>query len=263
MPIRLHFNASALFANYSLSEANRLLETSLARLSSGSRIQRAGDDPAGLAIANGMRHHLRGLEQASANSESGAAMIQTAEGAMDQISTLLTKARSLAVSAANIGVNDQPQLDAYQTELDELLTSIDQIAERTSFAGRFLLRGDLAQTTLPADTRAVYEAVQLDHRALPGGIADGDDVGQARAARPRSPSARRKRWQRSAARTRRSPAPSGRSPPSSPPATTDRPARWSSTSARCSRAATAMPMRRSASAARRCASRASATPSTR
>ena len=144
MTVRLSFNIAAIRAQTSLVQADTRLSASLERLSSGIRIRRAADDPGGLVIANGMRHHLTGLKKtATDNVENGISMVQTAEGAMNEMSNVLLKARELALAAASAATTDESQLRALQAEMDEVIESVTRIAATTQFGDRLLLDGSV------------------------------------------------------------------------------------------------------------------------
>jgi flagellin len=170
MTLALNFNYAAVRAQYNLQNADKLLSQSVERLSSGTRITLAKDDPAGMVLANGMRHHLAGLNQALSNVEESVTMVQTAEAGMDQISSLLTRIRTLAVNAANNGIQDDSTLGALQTELDDAVSSISRIASDTQFGSRKLLQGGMADITLPTATKIDYRNVSWDATRIPGGI---------------------------------------------------------------------------------------------
>lgn len=173
MSLRINFNLAAVFAHQNLRSVDRLLSQSLDRMSSGVRISRAGDDPAALVLANNLRHHLTGVQQAAQNSEEGVTMVQTAEGAMDEISGLLTRMRTLALNAANDGAHDPTSLAALQAELDQAIGSITRIATDTRFGNLPLLQGRLSDNTINVIDRPVLQAVTHDLTNLPGGIAAG------------------------------------------------------------------------------------------
>ena len=147
MSLRINNNISALNGHRNLLQNNMAVGKSLERLSSGLRINTAADDAAGLVISEQMRAQLSGLNQAIDNSETAVAMVQTAEGALDEVNSLLTKARELALHAANEGVNDTNQLLADQAELDNVIQSISRISEFTQFGTKKLLDGSLNGTT--------------------------------------------------------------------------------------------------------------------
>lgn len=176
MSLRINFNVSAVLAHHSLQNADRSLAISLERLSTGLRIQRSGDDPGGLTVANAMRHHLRGLDAATRNVEDGISMIQTAEGGLDQISALLLRARSLALHAANEGALDLAQRSALQREVDEIIGSVTRIASDTAFGRMNLLDGSLAQSQLEPAARGVIADLRHEASLLPGGIQAGTAI---------------------------------------------------------------------------------------
>lgn len=116
------------------------------KLSSGYRINRAGDDAAGLAISEKMRAQVRGLNQASSNAQDGISLIQTAEGALSEVHSILQRMRELGVQASNETYNSD-DIEAIQHEVDALLTEIDNIADNTKFNGTTLLDGQGAMAT--------------------------------------------------------------------------------------------------------------------
>jgi flagellin len=136
----INTNVGALRAQNSSRVANNMLETSMARLSSGKRINSAKDDAAGLAIATRMDAKVRGLTQAIRNANDGISLAQTAEGAMDETSNILVRMRELAVQAAS-GATSASDRTALQTEVTQLISQIDDIATRTDFNGTALLDG--------------------------------------------------------------------------------------------------------------------------
>src|SRR5258708_1412410 len=116
------------------------LDKSLEKLSSGYRINRAGDDAAGLAISENLRAQTRGLKQASRNAQDGVSLVQVAEGGLNETSTILIRLRELAVQAASdtIGPVERQFLNV---EYDQLVSEIDRIADGTEFNGTLLLSG--------------------------------------------------------------------------------------------------------------------------
>ena len=170
MTLRINFNLASVFAHQNLRGVDRLLEKSLDRLSSGVRIRRAGDDPAGMVLANNLRHHLKGIEKATQNSEEGISMVQTAEGAMDEVSNLLLRIRTLTVQAANEGVQNPASLAAIQAEFDSAVSSITRTATDTRFGSLPLLQGQLSNNTINVADRDVLRNVVHDATKLPGGI---------------------------------------------------------------------------------------------
>jgi flagellin len=131
----------AMNANRSLGINSSGMSKSLEKLSSGLRINRAGDDAAGLSISEKMRGQIRGLQQASMNAQDGISLIQTAEGALDESHAILQRMRELVVKAGNDGTLQKDDLQAIQDEIDELNTELSGIASRTQFNGKALLDG--------------------------------------------------------------------------------------------------------------------------
>ena len=141
MGLRINNNIAALTAQRYLGRNNDAMTVSLERLSSGMRINRAADNPAGLVTSEKQRAQIAGLNQAIENTERGVSMIQTAEAALTEINSLLTKVRGLALDSANASVNDADSLAANQAEIDDALASIDRIAATAQFGSRKLLDG--------------------------------------------------------------------------------------------------------------------------
>lgn len=138
--MRINTNISALNAWKNLSITHDYMTKSLEKLSSGYRINRAADDAAGLAISEKMKSQIRGLRQAVRNAQDGISLIQTAEGALNEVHAILQRMRELVIQAAN-GTYDEQDRQKIQDEIDELLKEIDQIAERTEFNGMKLFDG--------------------------------------------------------------------------------------------------------------------------
>lgn len=137
----INHNISALNAHRQLGVNTGAVQKSLEKLSSGLRINRAGDDAAGLSISEKMRGQIRGLEQASRNAQDGISLIQTAEGALNETHAILQRMRELVVQAGNEGTLETEDLAAIQAEIKELNAELDGIAERTEFNGKKLLDG--------------------------------------------------------------------------------------------------------------------------
>ena len=143
MSLRINNNISSVNGIKNLQKNSMMLGKSMEKLSSGLRINRAADDAAGLVISEQMRAQITGLSAAISNSETAVNLVQTAEGAMDEMNSLLNKARSLALNAANEGTIDTPQKVANQAELDEIIGSITRIAQTTQFGTKKLMDGSL------------------------------------------------------------------------------------------------------------------------
>lgn len=140
MPLRISTNVASINAQKSLTGTQKGLNQSLARLSSGYRINQASDDAAGLAISENLRGQIRGMRQASRNSEDGISLVQVAEGGLNETSSILIRLRELAVQAASdtIGDVERKFLDV---EYQQLKSEMQRIAEVTQFNGRDLLNG--------------------------------------------------------------------------------------------------------------------------
>ncbi|MFP7470737.1 flagellin Hag [Niallia taxi] len=143
--MRINHNIAALNTYRQLSSATTAQSKSMEKLSSGQRINRAGDDAAGLAISEKMRGQIRGLDQASRNSQDGISLIQTAEGALNETHAILQRMRELAVQGGN-DTNTTDDRTQIQTELDQLKEEIDRISETTEFNTQNLLDGNFTAT---------------------------------------------------------------------------------------------------------------------
>ena len=139
-------NLQAINANRMLGITQGTLSSSTEKLSSGYKINRAADDAAGLSISEKMRKQIRGLDQASSNAEDGISAVQTAEGALQEVTDMLQRMNELAVQAAN-GTNSQDDRQTIQDEISQLTTEIDRVAETTKFNETYLLKGDGTKTT--------------------------------------------------------------------------------------------------------------------
>src|SRR5688572_23974611 len=141
MGLRVNNNIAALNAYRNLSTTDGQMAKSLEKLSSGFRINRAGDDAAGLVISEKLRSQVSGLKTANRNAQDGISVVQTAEGALTEVHSMLQRMRDLAVQAGN-GSNDAKSVAAAQAEVTELAAAINDIANRTQFNGTSLLNAD-------------------------------------------------------------------------------------------------------------------------
>ncbi|MBL8446160.1 MAG: flagellin [Zoogloeaceae bacterium] len=175
MPQIINTNVSSLTAQRNLNTSQASLATSLQRLSSGLRINSAKDDAAGLAISQRMGAQIRALNQSVRNANDGISMIQTAEGAMNQVQDMLQRMKELGSQAANdtLGANERGFIN---DELTELRTEINNIADRTNFNGQYLLNGS-SVTTNDTATSTLYAGV-----AVTNGAVTSVDVSGAKAA---------------------------------------------------------------------------------
>ena len=140
--MRIQHNIAALNSYRNLTTNNNAVSKNLEKLSSGYRINRAGDDAAGLAISEKMRAQITGLETAQKNAQDGISLVQTAEGALTEVHSMLNRMVELATQSAN-GTYDQTDRDSLQAEVNALLEEITRIAENTTFNGITLLNGDV------------------------------------------------------------------------------------------------------------------------
>lgn len=168
--MRINHNIAALNTHRQLAMNNVNTSKSLEKLSSGLRINRAGDDAAGLAISEKMRGQIRGLDQASRNAQDGISLIQTAEGALNETHSILQRMRELAVQASNdtMSTSDRAEI---QKEIDQLVSEIDRIGDTTEFNTKKLLNGSATVSATTADTDA-GDAAALAALKIIGGTGD-------------------------------------------------------------------------------------------
>ena len=159
MSLRINTNVESLTAHRHMINNDKQLSKSIERLSSGQKINRGADGPAALVISEGMRAQIASLQQAANNNESAISMVQTAEGALNEVSRLLVDMRQRAVSAANVGINDSNMANASQKEIENALDAIDRISENTQFGSKHLLNGS-AQVEGSVDSEKATEAAQ-------------------------------------------------------------------------------------------------------
>ncbi|GGF31306.1 flagellin [Halobacillus andaensis] len=143
--MRINHNIAALNTHRQMGEANKGQQNSMEKLSSGLRINKAGDDAAGLAISEKMRGQIRGLDQASRNSQDGISMIQTAEGALNESHDILQRMRELATQSAN-DTNTDADRQEIQKEVDQLSEELSRIGDNTEFNTQNLLDGSFEGT---------------------------------------------------------------------------------------------------------------------
>ncbi len=153
MALTVNTNVSALNTQRNLNSSSNALATSLQRLSTGSRINSAKDDAAGLQIANRLTSQVNGLNIAVKNSNDGISMAQTAEGALEQSTAILQRMRDLSLQSAN-GSNSTEERKALNSEVNEMKKELDRIANTTSFGGKKLLDGTFGTTTFQVGSAA-------------------------------------------------------------------------------------------------------------
>lgn len=163
--MRINTNISAIVANSQLQKTEDKLALSLERLSSGYKINHSKDNPAGLAISQKMNSQLRGLDQADNNAQDGISVLQTAEGGMIEIQSMLARMKELTIQAAN-DVNAEDERAAIQEELDSLNKEIDRISNDTDFNTKTLLNGNL-------ERRVYSDVANVKQLEITDGFTDG------------------------------------------------------------------------------------------
>lgn len=148
---RINTNVSALTAQRHLNLAYRELNSTMEHLSTGLRISRGKDDPAGLIVSERLRSEISSVGQAVANTQRAKLIVSTAEGALDEVSSLLKDIQAKIVEAANRGAFSDEEIQANQLQIDSAIDSVTRIANTTTFAGRKLLDGSLAYQTQGVD----------------------------------------------------------------------------------------------------------------
>jgi flagellin len=159
--MRIGTNVAAMNTYSNLSAANSSKAGSLAKLSSGLRINKAGDDAAGLAISEKMKNQISGLTQATRNAQDGISLIQTAEGGLSETHSILNRMRDLTVQAAN-DTNSAEDRTAIQTEIDSLNEEIGRISKDTKFNGKALLSGATGDVNIQIGANETDAALTLD-----------------------------------------------------------------------------------------------------
>jgi flagellin len=149
-------NSGSINAQNNLSRAQTSLNRSIERLSSGLKVNRGADGPAALVISEKQRAQISGLRTAIDNTEKAVSVVQTAEGALSEINSLLVKVRGLALDSANTGVNDDDALAANQAEIDNALDTINRIANNTQFGTKKLLDGSAGKTGSASDADITF-----------------------------------------------------------------------------------------------------------
>ena len=142
----INHNMSAMYANRQLGVTGLSLSKDMEKLSSGERINRAGDDASGLAVSEKMRAQIRGLNQASENAENGISFIQTTEGYLQETTDIMQRIRELAIQASNGIYSDEDRMQI-QVEVSALVSEVDRIASAAQFNGMNMLTGRFARPT--------------------------------------------------------------------------------------------------------------------
>lgn len=182
MGFRVNTNTSSMHAQTTLKTVNRETEESFSKLSSGQRITKAADDAAGLAISEKLKAHVRSSQQANRNANDGISLVQTAEGGLNETSSLLSRMKELAIQAATDTLGDKER-SLVQMEYEGLKSELERISKNTEFNGRKLLDGSGANLDFQVGVGAIgkEDYISYNSGALDSGM-DSLGVGQARVA---------------------------------------------------------------------------------
>lgn len=168
--MRINHNIAALNTHRQLNSATGAQQKSMEKLSSGLRINRAGDDAAGLAISEKMRGQIRGLEMGSKNAQDGISLIQTAEGALNETHSILQRMRELSVQSSN-DTNTDTDRKELQKEVDQLIEEIDRVSSTTEFNTKTLLDGSLKGVTEELGSVSINSGDKTQFTAVAAGTA--------------------------------------------------------------------------------------------
>lgn len=158
MSLRINLNTAAMSAHRYLGATDNDLAKSIEKLSSGFRVNRGADDPAGLVISEKLRAQIAGLTAAISNSNEAANMVRTAEGALNEVHSLLRSMRDLAVHASNTGANDAAAIDADQKQIENAIDQLNRISTNTQFGQKKLLDGSAGTTATVINTSTIGSA---------------------------------------------------------------------------------------------------------
>ena len=162
----INHNLSAMFADRSLGVTQGSLQKNMEKLSSGEKINRAGDDASGLAVSEKMRSQIRGLNQASRNASNGISFIQTTEGYLQETTDIIQRIRELAVQSSNGIYSDEDRMQI-QVEVSQLVAEVDRIASQAQFNGMNMLTGRFAQAAEGGSAAAemwIHVGANMDQR---------------------------------------------------------------------------------------------------
>ena len=159
----INHNMSSMFANRELGVSNSQLMGSIEKLSSGEKINRAGDDASGLAVSEKMRSQIRGLNQANRNIQNGVSFIQSTEGYLQETTDILQRIRELSVQSANGIYSDEDRMQI-QVEVSQLVAEVDRIASQAQFNGMNLLTGRFAENSVTNQVMTFQVGANKDQR---------------------------------------------------------------------------------------------------
>ena len=159
----INHNMSSMFANRTLGVTNTQLMGNIEKLSSGEKINRAGDDASGLAVSEKMRSQIRGLNQANRNIQNGVSFIQTTEGYLQETTDILQRIRELSVQSANGIYSDEDRMQI-QVEVSQLVAEVDRIASQAQFNGMNMLTGRFAENSASGGVMTFQIGANMDQR---------------------------------------------------------------------------------------------------
>ncbi len=160
----INHNMSSMYANRTLGVSNAQIQGNIEKLSSGQRINRAGDDASGLAVSEKMRSQIRGLNQANRNIQNGVSFIQTTEGYLQETTDILQRIRELAVQSANGIYTDEDRMQI-QVEVSQLVAEVDRIASQAQFNGMNMLTGAFATDSVVGRIMQLQVGANMDQNA--------------------------------------------------------------------------------------------------
>lgn len=160
----INHNMSSMYANRTLGVSNAQIQGNIEKLSSGQRINRAGDDASGLAVSEKMRSQIRGLNQANRNIQNGVSFIQTTEGYLQETTDILQRIRELAVQSANGIYTDEDRMQI-QVEVSQLVAEVDRIASQAQFNGMNMLTGAFATDSVVGRVMQLQVGANMDQNA--------------------------------------------------------------------------------------------------
>ena len=160
----INHNMSSMYANRTLGVSNAQIQGNIEKLSSGQRINRAGDDASGLAVSEKMRAQIRGLNQANRNIQNGVSFIQTTEGYLQETTDILQRIRELAVQSANGIYTDDDRMQI-QVEVSQLVAEVDRIASQAQFNGMNMLTGAFATDSVVGRVMQLQVGANMDQNA--------------------------------------------------------------------------------------------------
>ncbi len=160
----INHNMSSMYSNRTLGVSNEQLQTNIEKLSSGQRINKAGDDASGLAVSEKMRSQIRGLNQANRNIQNGVSFIQSTEGYLQETTDILQRIRELAVQSANGIYSDEDRMQI-QVEVSQLVAEVDRIASQAQFNGMNTLTGAFASDSVSGRVMQFQIGANVDQNA--------------------------------------------------------------------------------------------------